>query len=114
MRWLFILSSLLILTGCLHNPPEIEYIDNYVLLDVECEDFGKVESVRALPVVFVKARTDDGYIVLGLRGDQYSNLAIVMRDTLRYIEDQQAAIVYYKGCIERHNSIELNEEGEPQ
>ena len=112
MKWLLLFISLL-LVGCQHTPEKV-YVDNYVLIPVECPDFGRIEPVDALPVVFVNAKTDDGFNVLGLRGDAYSNLSITIRDTLRYIREQKTAIEYYQSCIERHNSIELNEEGEPQ
>jgi hypothetical protein len=112
MKWLS-LFMLLFLVGCQHTPKKV-VVDNYVLIKVECEDFGRIDPVDALPVVFVNAKTDEGFNVLGLRGDMYSNLAITIRETLRYIEEQKTAIDYYKGCIARHNAITLNEEGEPQ
>ena len=112
MKWLLLLIPLL-LFGCGHNPEKV-VVDNYVLIPVECQDFGRIESIDALPIVFVNAKTEEGFNVLGLRGDMYSNLAITFRETLRYIEEQNTAIDYYKSCIERHNSITLNEEGEPR
>ncbi len=78
-----------------------------------CEEFGRIDPVRALPVVYVQAVDTSGNQVLGLRGGPYSNLAIVIRDALRYIREQNKAIDYYKKCIENHNSTTLNEEGEP-
>ena len=112
MKWLP-LFMLLFLVGCQHTPTEV-IVDNYVLIPVECEDFGRIDPVDALPVVFVNAKTAEGFNVLGLRGDMYSNLAITLRETLRYIEEQNTAIDYYKGCIARHNAITLNEEGRPE
>lgn len=111
MKWLLLILPLL-LFGCGHSPKKI-FVDKPVLIPVECEDFGRIEQVRALPVVFVQAKTEDGFTVLGLRGDMYSNLSIVFRDTLRYIEQQDKAIDYYKGCISDHNAIDLSEKGEP-
>jgi len=110
---LLLLSLLLFIVGCSHTPDEI-VVDNYVFIPIECEDFGRIEPVKVLPVVFVNAKTEDGFQVLGLRGDKYSNLAINIRETLRFIGEQDKAIDYYKGCIERHNSTTLNEEGEPE
>lgn len=111
MKYL-LLFSLLLLASCGHTPEKV-IVTDYVLIPIECEDFGQIEPVRALPVVFVQARTEDGFNVLGLRGDMYSNLSIVMKDTLRYIGAQNEAISYYKKCISDHNEIDLNEEGEP-
>jgi hypothetical protein len=110
---LLLLILLLFVAGCAHTPTET-VVDNYIFIPVECEDFGRIESVKRLPVEYVKAKTDDGFNVLGLRGDMYSNLSIIIRDTLRYIGEQDKAIDYYKKCIERHNSTTINEEGVPE
>ena len=112
MKWLLLCISLFLI-GCQHTPEKI-VTTNYVLIKVECQDFGRIDPVDTLPVIFVNARTDDGYNVLGLRGDMYSNLAINIDEALRYITEQKMSIAYYKACIERHNSIKLNDEGEPQ
>jgi hypothetical protein len=112
MKILLLLILSLLFVGCSHTPEKV-YIDNYVFIPVVCEDFGRIDPVRSLPVVFVEADTSDGFKVLGLRGDMYSNLAIIIRDTLRYIGEQDKAIDYYTKCIENHNSTTLNEEGEP-
>lgn len=113
MKILLLLSLLLLFVGCTHTP-EKEYITDYVFIPVVCEDFGRIDQVRSLPVKFVEADTSNGFKVLGLRGDMYSNLSIVIRDTLRYIGEQNKAIDYYKKCIEDHNSTTLNEEGVPE
>ena len=111
MKWLLLLLTLT-LVACGHTPKKI-IVDNPVLIPVECEGFGQIEPIDALPVVFVQAETEDGFKVLGLRGDMYSNLSILFQDIRRYIEQQNLAIDYYKGCIADHNAIDLNEEGEP-
>jgi hypothetical protein len=108
MRYLFLL---LFLVGCGHTPEEI-VITSYVFVPVACEDFNPITPIRALPVKWVKGIDEQRNYVLGLRGDQYSNLAINSAETLRYITEQNKAIVYYKRCIEDHNSKQ-NEEGEP-
>ena len=109
---LLYLSILLLLVSCGHTP-EKKIVEVPVFIPVVCEDFGRIDPVRSLPVVYVQAKDSSGNQVLGLRGDQYSNLAIIIRDTLRYIGEQTKAIDYYKKCIEDHNSTTLNEEGEP-
>jgi hypothetical protein len=111
MKYLLLLLSLT-LVACVHTPKEV-IVTKPVLISVECEDFGKIEPVRALPVVYVQAKTEDGYNVLGLRGDSYSNLSILFSDIQRYISQQNLAIDYYKGCIADHNAIDLNEKGSP-
>lgn len=110
MKYLLYLS-LLIFVGCASDP-EIEYVNVPVFSPVVCEDFGRIEGVRALPVVFVKGVDNEGNNVLGLRGDMYSNLSIVIKDTLRYIGAQKEAINYYEKCIADHNAKTL-EEGSP-
>jgi hypothetical protein len=103
----------LLLVGCGHSI-EKEYIEVPVFSPVVCENFGRIDQINTLPVVYVEAKDSKGNNVLGLRGDQYSNLAIIIRDTLRYIGEQKKAISYYKKCIEDHNSTPLNEEGESE
>ena len=101
MKYL-LLSLLLILYGCGSNPPAP--IPVPVFSPVVCDNFGRIEGVEALPVVFVKGIDNEGNTVLGLRGDMYSNLSIIIKDTLRYIREQKKAISYYEKCIADHNA----------
>ena len=105
----YILLSLL-LVGCAHTPDK-EYVNVPVFSPVVCPDFGRIEGVKSLPVVFVNAKDNTGFEVLGLRGDMYSNLSIIIKDTLRYIRAQDKAISYYEKCIADHNAKALNEKG---
>lgn len=109
MKILFTLL-LFFLVGCAHEP-EIQLVP--VFAPVTCANFSKPESIKTLPVDFVLAKDTEGYQVLGLRGDQYSNLAINSAETLRYIKEQKILLSYYKGCIEHHNSLQ-NEKGPPE
>lgn len=106
-KYLFLL---LFLTACGHTP-EKEVITEFIYVDVVCEDFGHINGINPLPVIFVKGIDDKGYRVLGLRGDMYSNLAINSADTIRYILEQNKAIDYYKKCISDHNAVQ--DEGPP-
>lgn len=101
---------LLFLIGCGHTQ---EQGDNLVFVPtlVNCEDFGRIEPIKTLPVVFVSGTDRRGYEILGLRGDQYSNLAINSSETLRYIVEQKKESSYYKKCIEDHNSNAQKERG---
>jgi hypothetical protein len=112
MKLLYIIL-LMFIAGCDHTPTK-EYIEVPVLVPVECEDFGRIESVEALPVKFVQAVDKDGNQVLGLRGAPYSNLSIIIRGALTHIKEQTKAIDYYKQCIADHNAITLTEEGVPE
>ena len=108
---LFTLSILLFLVGCGHNPFKV-VVEVPVFVDVVCLDFGQITPIRPLPVVFVVGEDAQGNKVLGLRGDQYSNLSINSAETFRYVSEQKKAIGYYKKCIEDHNSKQ--KEGEPE
>lgn len=112
MKWI-LLFMLLFLVGCQHTPEKV-VVPEYVLIPVDCPDFGRIDPIDTLPVIFVNAKTVEGFNVLGLRGNMYSNLSINIGETVRYITEQKMTIAYYKACIERHNSIKLNEKGEPQ
>ena len=110
MKYLLILLSLF-LVACGHTP-EKEVVPYFLFADVVCEDFGHITGINPLPVVFVSGTDRQGYQVLGLRGDMYSNLSINSADTLRYITEQKKAIGYYKKCISDHNAKQ-DEEGSP-
>ena len=110
MKYLLILL-MLFLVGCGHTPEKI-VVTEYVLVDVVCPDYAGVEGIKPLPVVFVEGNTEDGYKVLGLRGDMYSNLSINSAEVMRYIKEQKLAIGYYRKCIADHNALQI--EGEPE
>lgn len=101
MKYLILFS--LLLSGCCGQAP-LPPDPIPVIVPVSCEKFGRIEPVQRLPVVFVKAVDDKGNNVLGLRGDQYSNLSLIIRDSLRYIGEQKKAISYYEKCIDDHNA----------
>jgi hypothetical protein len=103
---------LLFLVGCGHTPEKV-VVEIPTFIPVVCQDFGTIASIRPLPVVFVGGTDTVGNQILGLRGDQYSNLAINSAETIRYIVEQKKAIGYYKKCISDHNETTLNEEGSP-
>jgi len=110
MKYLLILL-MLFLVGCGHTPEKI-VVTEYVLVDVECPDYSGISGIRPLPVVFVEGNTNDGYKVLGLRGNMYSNLSINSAEVMRYIKEQKLAIGYYRKCIADHNALQI--EGEPE
>jgi len=108
---LFILIPLLFLAACA-NTPEKEVIIKYVYTEVVCADFGNIPGIITYPVKWVIGVDPVGNKVLGLRGDQYANLALNGKDTIRYITEQSKAIGYYEKCIVDHNTDVKNEEGE--
>jgi hypothetical protein len=105
MKYLLLLLFVF-LAGCGHTR-EKEYIEVPVFSPVVCENFGQIEPVDIFPVQFVQAQDSEGNQVLGLRGDQYSNLALIIKDTLRYIKEQKKVISYYEKCIADHNAKAL-------
>ena len=108
---ILMLLPLLFILGCAHTT-EKEVIVSYVYTKVVCEEFNPIEPIRPLPVKFVRGVDTTGNQVLGLRGDQYSNLAINGKDTIRYIIEQKKAIGYYEKCIVDHNTEQEQKEEE--
>jgi len=96
---LILLSSTLL--GCGLLKPNTEPIPVYT--PVVCENAPNLIPLNMLPVKWVLGKEKSGLYVLGLRGDQYSNLAINMENIAGYIETQQETIKYYKRCIKSHN-----------
>jgi hypothetical protein len=110
MKYLLIL--LLFLVGCGHTPDrEIKLVPTPVL--VACDPYGHIAAIHPLPVVFVIGEDEQGNKVLGLRGDQYSNLSINSASTLLYIIEQNKAIDYYVKCISDHNTF-IIEKADPE
>lgn len=95
---LILLSSLVI--GCA-STPEIEYVPTVV--PVTCDEAPKPLPLNMLPVEWSIAKTEDDYYVLGLRGEEYSNLSINMENIVGYITTQKSVIKYYEECINLHN-----------
>ena len=102
MKLLSLSILLLFIVGCGHTPEKVPF-PVPVFMPVVCEDYGYIPPVRTLPVVFVSGTDRAGFEILGLRGDQYSNLSINSTETIRYITEQKKAIGYYRKCITDHN-----------
>ena len=96
---LILLSSSLL--GCGLLRPEPERIPVYT--PVVCNNTPALIPLDMLPVNWVLGKDESGMYVLGLRGDQYSNLAINMESIAGYIETQKETIRYYERCINAHN-----------
>ena len=91
------------LSGCslfAKDKEDIVFVDKKILCDAEL-DF---TTNSTLPVIWVKAKDEDGKYVIGLDGDNYTNLSLNTKATLEYMRSQKAYIEYMRGCIERHNS----------
>lgn len=101
MKLLYLIAPLLLM-GCASKPTPI-YIPT--MTKVQCPDIAKPAGIDPLPVKFVKAQTEKGDYVLGLDGQQYSNLAINTTETIRYIKEQKLLLEYYRMCIIQHNEI---------
>lgn len=101
MKNILLILSMFLLSGCFHK--EVIREPYPVYTKVVCESPPTIVPIDPLPVVFVNGTDREGNEILGLRGDQYSNLAINGREVIRYISDQKGTIQYYKSCIELHN-----------
>lgn len=101
MERIILLISLLFLSGCSIFSPRIEYVP--VNVPVLCDNATIPDPLIMLPVKWQTATNDEGKIVLGLTGKQYSNLSINIVSIKSYIQNQQSVIKYYENCIERHN-----------
>lgn len=113
MRILIILFLSSFLAGCgLFKEKEIR-IPVPVYTKVQCPDYGKIDPIETLNVEFkIAIDPESKDYLLGLTGKDYSYLAINTRRAIDYIGNQQVAIEYYKGCIERHNAKAEQEKGE--
>ena len=110
MKYLY-LFLLIFLVGCTKIVKETELVP--IFAPVTCANIAELMPIKTLPVDFVLGKDTEGYAILGLRGDQYTNLAINSAETLRYIKEQKILSSYYLGCIEHHNSLQ-NEKGPPE
>jgi len=104
----YLIPLLLLLVGCGHTPPEPEII--YQVVQVNCK-YDKIDPIITFPVEWIVATDDNGFKVLGLRGDSYTNLTLNSDRTLSYIIEQNKAIGYYEKCIKDHN-LRAQKEGE--
>jgi len=96
---LILLSSILVGCSLFKTNPDI--IPVYT--PVVCDSAPVLIPLDMLPVKWTLGKDDTGLYVLGLRGDQYSNLSINMESIAGYITTQKEVIRYYQKCIEAHN-----------
>jgi len=100
MNRLIILS--LFLVGC--TAPQTEPDVIYRVQPVVCDKSPIIQGTSFQPVVFEKAITQDGRYVLGLDGENYTNLALNVRGIIEHVRTQKAFSDYLLGCINRHNA----------
>lgn len=101
MKIIILILSMFLLSGCFHKKVIKEPYPVYT--KVACNTPPTIAPIDPLPVVFINGVDREGNEILGLRGDQYTNLALNGREVIRYISDQKGTILYYKSCIELHN-----------
>ena len=78
----YMIILLVLLSGCA-TQLEIEYV--YRTSQLICAEQTIKPNERIYPVIFVNAKTVDGKEVLGLDGENYSNLALNTRTGIEYI-----------------------------
>ena len=96
----FILILAVLLSGCgLIKDGETNTL--FKTEKIICDDQLQINSLEVLPVEFVSSVDIKSRQVLGLDGENYTNLSLNTRATLEYIRSQKAYIRYLKGCMER-------------
>lgn len=107
-KFLMISSALLLLTNCAAKP-EIVVDTQYIEKNIPTID--RPAGVQTLDVDFIVvtrenleeviARFEDRgeFVIIGMSVQDYENLSVNMAELRRYIEQQQAVIVYYEQAV---------------
>lgn len=100
MRILLLISLLILLSSCSVFTKEIPVP---VRLPIVCET-RNIEKIDMLPVQWVLGRTENGDYVVGLDGENYTNLAINIGRTTEHMIERKEYSIYLERCIERFNN----------
>ena len=101
MGRIIFLLSLVLLGGCTWFKPDTVYVPTYV--PIVCDEGQEPAPLTMFPVKWQIATNEKGLYVLGLDGENYSNLSINIANIKAYIQNQRLLINYYEQCMERHN-----------
>jgi hypothetical protein len=93
-----LILSLILMTGC----TSIKEVPVPTRVQLLC-DQPLFPIMSTLPIEFQLATNTKGNYVLGLDGENYSNLAINTRRMIEFAKVQADYIDYLQSCIDRHN-----------
>jgi len=101
----FFFLTLVSLSGCGVFTKEKIVVKNVpVYVPVVCPDAQKVTSINARPIKPRAIQDMAGIWWVALTPEDYENLAINTKETIRYIIDQRGVVAYYRECIITFNN----------
>jgi hypothetical protein len=100
---LTLLSLLILLSGCITS--EVITVEVPVRVPIVC-DKTAIPSIETYPVVWQLGRNEDGKNILGLDGENYSNLSINIGRSISHIEARRRYSDYLEECMDSFNSTQ--------
>ena len=101
----FLFLILVSLSGCGMFTKEKIVLKNVpVYVPVVCPDAQKVTSISPRPIRPRAIQDVAGILWVALTPEDYENLAINTKETIRFIIDQRGVVQYYRECIITFNN----------
>lgn len=105
MKYAILFLTLVSLSGCGIFTKEKIVIKNVpVYVPVVCPAAQKVTSISPRPIRPRAIQDVAGIWWVALTPEDYQNLAINTKETIRYIIDQRGVVAYYRECIITFNN----------
>ncbi len=105
MKYAILFLTLVSLSGCGIFTKEKIVIKNVpVYVPVVCPDAQKVTSISPRPIRPRAIQDVAGIWWVALTPEDYENLAINTKETIRFIIDQRGVVQYYRECIITFNN----------
>lgn len=105
MKYLILFLTLVSLSGCGMFTKEKIVVKNVpVYVPVVCPAAQKVTSISPRPIRPRAIQDIAGIWWVALTPEDYQNLAINTKETIRYIIDQRGVVAYYRECIITFNN----------
>lgn len=105
MKYLVLFLTLVSLSGCGMFTKEKIVVKNVpVYVPVVCPAAQRVTSISPRPIRPRAIQDVAGIWWVALTPEDYENLAINTKETIRYIIDQRGVVAYYRECIITFNN----------
>jgi len=105
MKYAILFLTLVSLSGCGIFTKEKIVIKNVpVYVPVVCPDAQKITSISPRPIRPRAIQDVAGIWWVALTPEDYENLAINTKETIRFIIDQRGVVQYYRECIITFNN----------